>query len=96
MCRSTVSITVSVISLASFQCASNQSLELGYLTRTLDLNVEFDVLRESRFREIAGPHQCLRTNNFELGMGDVRLRVKLALVVHAVFDLTAAQPFENG
>ena len=71
-------------------------LELGYLTRTLDLNVEFDVLRESRFREIAGPHQCLRTNDFELGMGDVRLRVKLALFVHAAFDLTATQPFENG
>ena len=64
-------------------------LKLGHFARALDLHVEFDVLREAGAREVAGSYQCLRTDDFELGMGDVGLRVKLALVVDPAFDLTA-------
>ena len=71
-------------------------LELCDFTSTLDLDVEFDVLGEARRREVAGPHQRLGSDHFQLGMRDVGLGVELVLVVDPALDLPRAQCVENG
>ena len=70
-------------------------LELRDLARALDLDVQFDVFRETRPREVAGAHQCLGTHDFELCMGDVGFGVKFFLVVDTAFDLPGAERVEN-
>ena len=70
-------------------------LKLSDLATTLNLDVELDVLRETRGREVARPDQRLRADHLELRVRDVRLRVELVFVVDTALDLTGAQRFEN-
>ena len=62
---------------------------------TLDLDVQLDVLRETRPREVAGAHQCLGAHDFEPCVGDVGLRVELVLVVDAALDMPGAERVED-
>ena len=70
-------------------------LKLSDLATTLNLDVELDVLRETRGREVARPDQRLRADHLELRVRDVRLRVELVFVVDTALYLTGAQRFEN-
>ena len=65
-------------------------LKLHDLARALDLDVQFDVLRETWPREVAGAHQCLGTHDLELCVGDVGFGVEFILVVDTAFDLPGA------
>ena len=70
-------------------------LELRDLARALDLDVQLDVLCETRLCEIAGAHQRLGAHDLELCVGDVGLGVEFILVVHTAFDLPGAERVEN-
>ena len=70
-------------------------LELRDLARALDLDVQFDVLCETRPREVAGSHQRLGAHDLEPCMGDVGLGVEFVLVVDPAFDLPGAERLEN-
>ena len=70
-------------------------LELRDLARTLDLDVQFYVLRETRAREVAGAHQRLGAHDLEPCVGDVGLGVEFVLVVDTAFDLPGAERFED-
>ena len=70
-------------------------LKLSDLATTLNLDVELDVLRETRGREVARPDQRLRPDHLELRVRDVRLRVELVLAVDTARDLTGAHRVEN-
>ena len=70
-------------------------LKLADLACALHLDVEFDVLGEPRPREVARTNQCLRAHDLELGMSDIRLRVKLGPVVNPALDLPALQAIQN-
>ncbi len=70
-------------------------LELGHLARALDLDVQLDVLGQTRACEVAGAHQRLCTHHLELRVRDVRLGVELFLVVDAALDLAGAEGFED-
>ena len=52
------------------------SLKLAYLTWTLNLDIEFDILRKARFCEITGANKRFRSDNFQFRMGYVSLSVK--------------------
>ena len=66
-------------------------LELRDLARALDLDIQLDVLRETRPREVAGAHQRLGAHNLELCVGDVGLGVEFVLVVDTALDLPGAE-----
>ena len=70
-------------------------LELRDLARALDLDVQLDVLRETRPREVAGAHQGLSAHDLELCVGDVGLGVEFVLVVDTAFDLPRAERVED-
>ena len=70
-------------------------LELRDLARALDLDVQFDVLCETRPREVAGAHQRLGAHDLELRVGDVGLGVEFVLVVDTAFDLPGAERVED-
>ena len=70
-------------------------LELSYLPPALDLDVQLDVLRESRPGEVARSNERLCADHVELGVSDVCLCVKLVLAVHATLDLAAPQGLHN-
>ena len=69
--------------------------ELRDLAGALDLDIEFDVLRQSGLREIARTDQCLRPDDVHLAVGEVGLCVELRPVVDAALDLTALQRLQH-
>ena len=70
-------------------------LELRDLARALNLDVQLDVLRETRPREVAGAHKRLSAHDLDLRVGDVSLCVELVLVVDPAFDLSGAERVED-
>lgn len=63
-------------------------LKLGDFAGALNLDIEFDVLGQARFCEVARPDQRLSANDFQFRVGDVGLRVKFVFVVDAALDLS--------
>ena len=70
-------------------------LELRDLARALNLDVQFDVLRETRPREVAGAHQRLGAHDLEPCVGDVSLGVEFVFGVDTALDLPGAERFED-
>lgn|GEM_PF-6682172 len=70
-------------------------LELSGFGPALNLDVEFDIVRQPRNGEIRGAHKRLGTYHVELPVGDVGLRVELVLVVYADFNLARLQSFDD-
>ena len=65
-------------------------LELRDLARTLNLDIQLDILRETRSREVAGTCQSLGTHDLELCVGDVGFGMEFVLVVDTAFHLPGA------
>ena len=70
-------------------------LELRDFSRALNLDVQLDVLRETRPREVAGADQRLGTHDLELCVGDVGFGVEFVLVVDTAIDLPGAKSVQD-
>ena len=58
-------------------------------------HVEFDVARQTRTSEVGGPHQSRRSDHVQCAVGDVRLRVELAVPVDPRLDLPGAKSLHD-
>src|SRR5438034_957028 len=70
-------------------------LQLLNVARTLDLDIQLDVLGQARTREVARPDQSLRAHDLEFGVCDVCLGMKLCLVVDPALDLPRSQRIDD-
>ena len=83
-------------SLALSQCASNHSWSCVTSRALWDLDVQFDVPRETGPREVARANKGLGTHDLKLRVGDISLGVEFVLVIDTAFDLPGPEGIKDG
>ena len=71
-------------------------LQLRHFARTLHLHIQLYVGCKAGLGKVAGAHQRLCAHHLQPRMRDIRLGVKLVLVIHPALNLAGAQRRQDG